>query len=178
MDVVIDSVLALPVKTCSCQNPYLLSPQLIRKLNMSRFQRASHVLWHCQYHIVWTPKCRFRILKGNVGKEVYRQIWILSEQLKIQIIELNVQLDHVHLLVKIPPKLSVSEVMGHLKGRTAIRLFSKFPYLRKHKLWGNHFWAKGYCVDTVGVNAEMIRNYVKYQEKHEADDKQLSLHEV
>jgi putative transposase len=109
---------------------------------------------------------------------VYRQIWILSEQLKIQIIELNVQLDHVHLLVKIPPKLSVSEVMGHLKGRTAIRLFSKFPYLRKHKLWGNHFWAKGYCVDTVGVNAEMIRKYVKYQEKHEADDKQLSLHEV
>jgi putative transposase len=78
---------------------------------MSRFQRASHVLWHCQYHIVWTPKCRFRILKGNVGKEVYRQIWILSEQLKIQIIELNVQLDHVHLLVKIPPKLSVSEVI-------------------------------------------------------------------
>ncbi|CAJ0999184.1 IS200/IS605 family transposase [Serratia marcescens] len=145
---------------------------------MSRFQRASHVLWHCQYHIVWTPKYRFRILKGNVGKEVYRQIWILSEQLKIQIIELNVQLDHVHLLVKIPPKLSVSEVMGHLKGRTAIRLFSKFPYLRKHKLWGNHFWAKGYCVDTVGVNAEMIRKYVKYQEKHEADDKQLSLHEV
>ncbi|MBH2870111.1 IS200/IS605 family transposase, partial [Serratia marcescens] len=66
---------------------------------MSRFQRASHVLWHCQYHIVWTPKYRFRILKGNVGKEVYRQIWILSEQLKIQIIELNVQLDHVHLLV-------------------------------------------------------------------------------
>ena len=113
---------------------------------MSRFQRASHVLWHCQYHIVWTPKCRFRILKGNVGKEVYRQI--------------------------------VSEVMGHLKGRTAIRLFSKFPYLCKHKLWGNHFWAKGYCVDTVGVNAEMIRKYVKYQEKHEADDKQLSLHEV
>jgi putative transposase len=178
VDVVIASVLALPVIIYPCQNPYPLSPQLIRKLNMSRFQRASHVVWHCQYHIVWTPKCRFRILKGNVGKEVYRQIWILSEQLKIQIVELNVQIDHVHLLVKIPPKLSVSEVMGHLKGRTAIRLFSKFPYLRKHKLWGNHFWAKSYCVDTVGVNSEMIRKYVKYQEKHEVEDKQLSLHEV
>jgi len=142
---------------------------------MSRFEKASHVLWHCQYHIVRTPKCRFRILKNNVGKEVYRQIRILSSQLHIEIVELNVQLDHVHLLVKIPPKLSVSEVMGHLKGRTAIRLFSKFLYLRKHKLWGNQFWAKGYCVDTVGVNAEMIRKYVKYPEKHEQKENQLSL---
>lgn len=118
------------------------------------------------------------MLKGNVGKEVYRQIWILSEQLKIQIVELNVQIDHVHLLVKIPPKISVSEVMDHLKGRTAIRLFSKYPDLRKHKLWGNHFWAKGHCVDTVGVNSEMIRKYVKYQEKHKVEEKQLSLHEL
>ena len=109
---------------------------------------------------------------------MYRQIGILSEQLKSQIIELNVQLEHVHLLMKIPPRLSVSEVMGHLKSRTAIRLFSKFPYLRKHKLWGNNFRAKGYCVDSVGVNAEMIRKYVKYQEKHEVDDTQLSLYEV
>lgn len=101
---------------------------------MSWFQRASHVLWHCQYHVVWTPKSRFRILKGNAGKDVYRQNWILSEQLKIQIVELNVQIDHVHLLVLIPPTLSVSNVMGHLKGSTALRLFSHFPYLRKHKL--------------------------------------------
>lgn len=146
-----------------------------KDLIMSRFKKASHVLWHCQYHLVWTPKCRIRILKNTVGKEVYKQIRILSEQLEIEIVELNVQIDHVHLLVKIPPKLSVSEVMGHLKGRTAIRLFNKFPYLRKKKLWGDHFWAKGYCVDTVGVNAEMIRRYVKYQEKHEVEDNQLSL---
>lgn len=84
----------------------------------------------------------------------------------------------MNLLVKISPTLSVSEVMGHLKGITAIRLFNKFPYLRKHKLWGNHFWAKGCSVDTVVVNAEMIRKYLKYQEKHEVEDKQLSLHEV
>ncbi|SCC67917.1 IS200/IS605 family transposase, partial [Kosakonia oryziphila] len=73
---------------------------------MSRFTKASHVLWCCQYHIVWTPKCRFRILRNNVGKEVYKQIRISSEQLGIEVVELNVQLDHVHLLVKIPPKLS------------------------------------------------------------------------
>ncbi|MCO4314684.1 IS200/IS605 family transposase [Pectobacterium versatile] len=138
----------------------------------------NHVLWHCQYHIVWTPKCSFQILKGNVGKGVYRQIWILSEQLKIQIVELNVQIDHVYLLVKTPPKLAVSEVMDHLKGRTSTTLFSKYPYLRKHKLLGNHFWSKGYCVDSVGVNSEMIRKYVKYQEKHEVEEQQLSLHEL
>ncbi|MDE9542656.1 IS200/IS605 family transposase [Xenorhabdus bovienii] len=142
---------------------------------MSRFKKASHVLWCCQYHIVWTPKYRFRILKNNVGKEVYKQIRISSEQLGIEIVDLNVQIDHVHLLVKIPPKLSVSQVLGHLKGRTAVRLFNKFPYLRKKKLWGNHFWARGYCVDTVGINEEMIRKYVKYQEKHEHEDNQLSL---
>ena len=102
---------------------------------MSRFPKSSHVIWHCQYHLIWTPKCRYRILKGNVGKEVYVQLRILCEQLKVEVVELNVQIDHVHLLVKIPPKLSVLDVMGHLKGRTAIRLFNKFPYLRKHKLW-------------------------------------------
>lgn len=93
-------------------------------------------------------------------------------------VELNVQIDHVHLLVKSPPRLSVSHVIGHLKGRTALRLFSKFPYLRKNKLWGNHFWARGYCVDTVGVNEEMTRKYVKYQEKHEMEETQLPLKEV
>ncbi|MEQ1975308.1 IS200/IS605 family transposase, partial [Xenorhabdus sp. SGI240] len=93
---------------------------------MSRFKKASHVVWCCQYHIVWTPKYRFRILKNNVGREVYKQIRISCEQLGIEIVELNVQIDHVHLLVKIPPKLSVSQVLGYLKGRTAIRVFNKF----------------------------------------------------
>lgn len=92
---------------------------------MSRFQKASHVLWCCQYHIVWTPKYRFRILRNNVGKEVYKQIRISSEQLGIEVVELNVQIDHVHLLVKVPPRLSISHVIGHLKGKTALRLFSK-----------------------------------------------------
>lgn len=145
---------------------------------MSRFQKASHVLWCCQYHIVWTPKYRFRILRNNVGKEVYKQIRISSEQPGIEVVDLNVQIDHVHLLVKVPPRLSISHMIGHLKGKTALRLFSKFPYLRKSKLWGNHFWARGYCVDTVGINEEMIRKYVKYQEKHEVEDSQLPLKEV
>ena len=134
---------------------------------MSRFQRASHVLWHCQYHLVWVPKYRFRVLKGAVGKEVYKCVMVFCKQLGCEVVELNVQVDHVHLLVNVPPKLAISELMGVLKGRTAIRLFNVFPYMRKKPFWGNHFWAKGYCVDTVGLNHEMIRKYVKWQEKEE-----------
>ncbi len=134
---------------------------------MSRFIKASHSVWHCQYHIIWTPKYRYRILKGEVGKEVDKCIRMYCDQLGCIVVELNVVSDHVHLLVKIPPKHSISKFMGVVKGRTAIRVFMKFPNLKKKPYWGNHFWAQGYCVDTVGVNAEMIQKYVKYQEKNE-----------
>ena len=83
----------------------------------------------------------------------------------------------MHLVVRTPPSLSVSELMGFLKGRTAIRLFSKFPYLRKKKLWGNHFWQRGYFVDSVGANEEIIRRYVRHQDKQakEEEERQLQL---
>jgi len=73
----------------------------------------------------------------------------------------------VQLLINVPPKVSISKLLGTVKGKTAIQVFRQFPYLKKKPYWGNHFWAKGYCVDTVGVDAEMIRQYVKYQEKLE-----------
>ncbi len=91
---------------------------------MSRFQRASHVIWHCQYHVVWVPKYRFRILRGPIAQEVQRCVMVFCEQRGCEVVELNVQQDHVHLLVKVPPKLSISNLMGALKGRTAIRLFN------------------------------------------------------
>jgi len=97
------------------------------------------------------------------------------QQRGCEIVEMNVQADHVHLLVKVPPRLLSSELMGVLKGRTAIRLFNVFPSLRKKPYWGNHFWAKGYCVDTVGLNSEMIQKYVRFQEKEEQDQQQLQL---
>ena len=81
----------------------------------------------------------------------------------------------MHRVVKVPPKLSISLLMGVLKGRTAIRLFTEFPSLRKKPYWGNHFWAKGYCVDTVGLNSEMIQKYVRFQEKEELHQQQLQL---
>ena len=134
---------------------------------MSRFSKLSHVLWCCQYHIVWVPKYRYRVLRGSVGEEVHNCIHVFAGRLGCVIIELNVQPDHVHLLVKIPPKVSISEFMGSVKGQTAIQVFKKFPYLRERPYWGNHFWANGYCVDTVGLDTEMIRKYIVYQERNE-----------
>ena len=134
---------------------------------MSRFRKLSHTIWHCQYHLVWVPKYRYRILSGLVGEEVERCIRAFSERLGAEIVELNIQEDHVHLLVLVPPKVSISEFMGTIKGRTAIRVLNKFRHLKRKPYWVNHFWARGYCVDTVGLDAEKIRRYVKYQEDQE-----------
>ena len=142
---------------------------------MSRFKKLSHTLWHCQYHIVWVPKYRFRILTGKVATEVARCIRAFSEQKQCEIVELNVQVDQIHLLAMVPPKLSISDYVGILKGRTAIRVFNKFKELKQRPYWGNHLWARGYCVDTVGLNEEMIRAYVKYQEKRERKAEQKDL---
>jgi putative transposase len=134
---------------------------------MSRFRKLSQTLWYCQYHIVWVPKYRFRILTGKVAEEVENCIRAFFEQQGGEVVELNVQVDHVHLLALVPPKVSISGYVGTLKGRTAIRVFNKFRKLKEKPYWGNHFWARGYCVDTVGLDAEMIRKYVKYQEDKE-----------
>jgi len=131
---------------------------------MSRFKKMSHAIWHCTYHIVWTPKYRYRILKDEVREEVEHCIRLFADQKGCTINELNVQQDHVHLLIMVPPKESISGIVGTLKGRTAIRVFNKFKSLKNRHYWGNHFWSKGYCVDTVGLDEEMIKKYVKYQE--------------
>ena len=134
---------------------------------MSRFKKLSQTIWHCQYHIVWVPKYRYRVLSGEIKIDVENLIRAYSNQQECEIVELNVQIDHVHLLVMIPPKISISTYVGRLKGRTAIRVLNKFKKLKQNRYWGNHFWAKGYCVDTVGVDSDMIRKYVKHQEKQE-----------
>lgn len=144
-----------------------LSPQQKKGDQMSRFIKLSHAIWYCKYHIVWTPKYRYKILTGEVKKEVDRCIRLFSSQKGGKVEELNVQPDHVHLILSIPPKVSVSEMVGVLKGRTAIRVFSNFKKLKERPYWGNHFWAKGYCVDTIGLNIEMITKYVRYQEEQE-----------
>ena len=134
---------------------------------MSRFKKMSHAIWHYTYHIVWTPKYRYRILKDEVREEVEHCIRLFADQKGCTINELNVQQDHVHLLIMVPPKESISGIVGTLKGRTAIRVFNKFKSLKNRPYWGNHFWSKGYCVDTVGLDEEMIKRYVKYQEEQD-----------
>ena len=137
-----------------------------KEKTMSRFNKLAHSIWYCHYHIVWTPKYRFRILTGKTKEEIENCIRVYAEQLKIKIVEMSVQIDHVHVLLMVPPKKSISAVVGTLKGKSAIKVFNIVPELRK-RYWGNHFWARGYCVDTVGLDFEMIRRYVKYQEKQE-----------
>ncbi|HGU1078409.1 TPA: IS200/IS605 family transposase, partial [Escherichia coli] len=116
--------------------------------------------------MVWTLKYRFRILRDKLGKELYRTIFILCGIKDCEALELNVQPDHMHLVVIVLPKISISTLMGQLKDRSAIRLYNRFLHIGK-KLWGNHFWSRGYFVDTVGGNEEIIRRYVRYQEKME-----------
>ena len=134
---------------------------------MAKWKKLSHVVYQCMYHIVWCPKYRFRILNGAVAKEVGETIRMLCEWKRVDVVELNVREDHVHVVVSVPPRLAISYVMGVLKGKTAIKLFKSFPRLKKRPYWGNHFWARGYCVSTVGLDEEKIRRYVKYQEENE-----------
>lgn len=134
---------------------------------MSKYKKLSHVIYKCDYHIVWVPKYRFRILTGVIKGLVESDVRLLCEWKRCEIVEMNVQIDHVHLVVSIPPKVSVSEFMGIMKGKLAIKLFKSYPDLKKKPYWGNHFWARGYFVNTVGLDEDMIKKYVKYQEEEE-----------
>ena len=134
---------------------------------MSKYKKQSHVVYKCDYHIVWVPKYRYRILTGEISKLVNIDVRKLSEWLGCEVVELNVQIDHVHVVVSIPPKVSVSTYMGTIKGKIAIKMFKSYPMLKKKPYWGNHFWARGYFVNTVGMDEEMIKRYVKYQEQEE-----------
>jgi len=108
-----------------------------------------------------------RILRGEIKDLVDKDIRMLSEWRQCEVLELNIQEDHVHMVISVPPKVSISTLMGTLKGKIAIKLFKSYPNLKKKPYWGNHFWARGYFVSTVGLDEDMIRKYVKYQEEEE-----------
>ena len=138
---------------------------------MNRFKKLAHVVWDCKYHIVWCPKYRFRILKGDIAKSVREIIRQLCEWRQIEILAGNVQTDHVHLVISFPPKYSVAEVTGFLKGKSAIKVFDRHLDLKK-RYWGRHFWAKGYCVSTVGLDEEQIKKYVTWQMNRDRNTEQ------
>ncbi len=142
---------------------------------MSNFKKLSHVIYRCTYHIVWTPKYRFRVLEGLVKELLSNDIPMLLAWKSSELIEMNIQKDHIHLIVSVPPKISISTLMGTLKGKTAIKIFKSYPQLKVKPYWGNHFWAKGYCVDTIGLDEDKIKKYVKHQEKQERLEEQQRL---
>ena len=142
---------------------------------MSRFRKLSHTIWHCQYHIVWVPKYGYRVLGGPIRDAAWEGIHAICGYAGCEVVEMNVQRDHVHLIAMVPPKVAISDLMGRVKGQASMKLCKQFRYLRKQPYWGNHFWSKGYCVDTIGLDAEMIRKYVKYQEQKDRYIEQVTL---
>ena len=132
----------------------------------------SHVKWYCRYHIVFTPKYRKRVIYGDLRKQVGRIIRRLCEEHKVELIEGHAMGDHVHLLLSIPPKFSVANTIGFIKGKSAIRIHREHLG-RKRNFTGFHFWARGYCVSTVGLDEQTVRDYVKHQEKEEKRQEQF-----
>ena len=134
-----------------------------------KYRKLSHSVYHCNYHIVWTPKYRYKVLDGVVADFMEEKIRTICEWKDVEILELNVQIDHIHIVCSIPPKLSISDFMGILKGKTAISMFKGFPSLKKQPYWGNHFWSRGYFVSTIGIDEDKIIRYVKYQDQKERE---------
>ena len=134
---------------------------------MTQFKRLSHTIYECKYHIVFCPKYRYRIFGDEKGEYVRQQVQQLCRQKDgVEVVELNVRPDHVHLVISLPPKKAVSEFMGYLRGKIALRLFQQYESLGR-RYWGRHLWARGYCVSTVGLDEEKVRKYVQRQEQQE-----------
>ena len=134
----------------------------------------SHTTWNCKYHIVFTPKYRRQIIYGRIKREIGRILRELCERKGVEIVEAELCPDHIHMLVKIPPKMSVSEFMGYLKGKSSLMIFDQFANL-KYKYGNRHFWCRGYYVDTVGKNEKAIKEYIRRQLEEDARVDQLSL---
>lgn len=132
------------------------------------YKRLSHTIWLCTYHTVFCPKYRYKVLAGKAEVLVRNELYKLCGQKdQIQIEEINIQSDHVHMIISVPPKYSISEIMGWLKGKTAIKLFQEQRGLNNKYYWGRHIWARGYCVSTIGLDEEQIRKYIKWQQARE-----------
>lgn len=146
-----------------------------KEVRLSQFSKLSHTIYECKYHIVFCPKYRYRILKGNIGEYCKRELYFLCRHKdKVEILELNVLEDHIHIVLSVPPKYAISSLMGYLKGNISTKMFHKFERLGK-QYWGRHFWSRGYCVSTIGLNEDQIRKYVKWQEKNDKLEEQQNL---
>ena len=134
----------------------------------------AHTKWECKYHIVFAPKYRRQVIYKNIRADVGQILATLYKRKGIEIIEAEAMPDHIHMLVRIPPKYSVSEVMGCLKGKSSLMIFEKHANL-KYKYGNCHFWCRGYYVDTVGKNTVAIKKYIQNQIKEDMEYDQMSL---
>jgi putative transposase len=126
----------------------------------------SHTRWDCKYHIVFSPKFRRKVIYGKLKKDIGKILRELCERKEVEIVEANACVDHIHMLVKIPPKLSISSFMGYLKGKSTLIIFERYANL-KYKYGNRTFWCKGYYVSTVGLNKEKISKYIKEQQEED-----------
>ena len=140
------------------------------------YESLSHTKWRCQYHIILTPKYRRQVIYGKYKKEIGKILRTLCERNGIEIHEANACKDHIHMLVSIPPKMSVSRAMGILRGKSALMIFDRFANL-KYKYGNRHFWCRGYFVDTVGRNKTAITKYIQNQMEEDQMVEQMSMKE-
>ena len=138
------------------------------------YQRLSHSVWECKYHVVFIPKYRRKTLFGVIRKDLGIVLKDLARQKGSEIQEGHLMSDHVHMLISIPPKYSVAHVVGYIKGKSAIHIARRFRGKEKN-FTGEHFWARGYFVSTVGRDEITIREYIKNQEKEDVKQEQLQL---
>ncbi len=152
------------------------SHNIIKEVSKMDKNSLSHTTWECKYHLVFAPKYRRQVIYGQIKADVAEIISMLCKRKGIEIIEAECCKDHVHMLVRIPPKYSVSEIMGYLKGKSSLMIFEKHANL-KYKYGNRHFWCRGYYVDTVGKNAKKIQEYIQNQLKNDLEYDQLTLNE-
>src|SRR5947207_6944818 len=141
---------------------------------MQPYESLKHTAWECKYHVVFIPKCRRKVLYGSLRKhlgEVFRK---LAEQKESRIEEGHLLADHVHMMISIPPKYAVSQVVGFMKGKSAIHLARVYGEKKRNSVC-QHFWAKGYFVSTVGTDTEVIRDYIRKQEEEDKRLEQMNL---
>ena len=143
---------------------------------MNENNSLEHIKWNCKYHIVFAPKYRRKLFYGENRKEIGGILRQLSEWKGVKIVEAEVCPDHIHMLVEIPPSLSVSNFMGYLKGKSTLMIFDRHVNL-KYKYGNRHFWARGYYVDTVGKNQKRIEEYIQNQLQEDKLYDQISLKE-
>lgn len=141
---------------------------------MRDWTSQSHVRWYCKYHVVFVPKYRRKALYGSLRREIGRVFRELCEQQGVGLVEGHAMVDHIHLCLSIPPKYSVANTVGFLKGKSAIRIHRTYLGRRKG-FTGMHFWARGYCVSTVGLDEQVIRAYIRNQEAEEKRQEEMRL---